>query len=152
MFDGLKFKNVVTYIQSGNVLFDTKETDEAALNKKIEKHLHKCLGYEVTVVLRTLDEIAQVVKKNPFSKVVIDKEVQLYVSFLHTEPDKKLTSDLVALKNEHEEFIVNGREVYCLCSKKADGTRLFSNTLVEKKLKMAATTRNWATVNKVLTL
>src|SRR6185312_4662078 len=150
MFEALKFKNVKTYIQSGNVLFDTKETDEAALNKKIEKHLHKCLGYEVTVVLRTLEEIAEIIKKNPFPKVTVGKELQLYVSFLHTKPDAKLTAALIALKNEYEEFIVKNREVYCLCSKKADGTRLFSNTLVEKKLQLPATTRNWATVNKVL--
>ncbi len=152
MFEALKLKNVKTYIQSGNVLFDTKEADELALNKKIEKHLHKCLGYELTVVVRTQDQVAKVIKQNPFHPTVPNEEVQLYVSFLPTVPDSKLASALIALKNEYEEFIVKDREVYCLCSKKPDGTRLFSNTLIEKKLKTPATTRNWATVNKVLTL
>ncbi len=152
LFEELKFKNVKTYIQSGNVLFDAKETDDAALNKKIEKHLHKSLGFEVTVITRSLAEITEVIKQNPFPKVEINEDVQLYVSFLPEIPDSKQTALLLAASNEYEKFVIIKSAVYCLCSKKADGTRLFSNTLVEKKLKLAATTRNWATVNKILTL
>ena len=152
LFEELKFKNVKTYIQSGNVLFDAKETDDASLNKKIENHLHKYLGFEVTVITRSLTEIGEVIKQNPFPKIEINEDVQLYVSFLPEIPESKQSALLLAAANEYEKFIIINREVYCLCSKKADGTRLFSNTLVEKKLKLPATTRNWATVNKVLTL
>jgi len=152
MFEELKFKNVKTYIQSGNVLFDVKETDESILIKKIEKHLHKSLGYEVAVIVRTLGQVAQAVAQNPFPKAVIGDDLQLYVSFLPQLPESNQSALLLASESEHEKFVIINREVYCLCSKKPDGTRLFSNTLVEKKLKLPATTRNWATVNKVLTL
>src|SRR6266404_3766400 len=62
-------KNVRTYIQSGNVIFDYKSTNSAALSKKIERTLQQVLGYEVTVMLRTLSEVEALVRRNPFKKI-----------------------------------------------------------------------------------
>jgi uncharacterized protein (DUF1697 family) len=142
------FQNVVTYIQSGNVLFDSKETDTAILREKIEKQLQKKLGYAVTVVLRSTEAIRHVVQNNPFTGSLEGRK--LYVTFLASEPSKGAYDALKGYLNEYEEVQISGTEVYIITNGYGD-TKL-SNTLIEKKLGIPATTRNWNTVNKVLAL
>ncbi len=141
-------KNIITYIQSGNVVFDSAETDKGLLTKKIEKKLLTALGYEVTTFVKTIPDIESTIKKNPFKK--IPEEMGLHVSFLATVPDAELVKQLLLLQNENEQFNVMGTEAYILVRKGAYGETKFSNTFLEKKLKTQATTRNWATVNKML--
>ncbi|MCD6010554.1 MAG: hypothetical protein K0Q79_416 [Flavipsychrobacter sp.] len=142
------FKNIVTYIQSGNVLFDSKETDADKLVVKIEKQLAKQLGYEVPVVIRSLDEIKDVIRKNPFQKEM--EERKLYVHFLSGAPDKALHSSLEAYKSAGEDYKIIGKEMYFLAP--GMGNSKLTNTLIERKLGVTTTARNWATINKVLTL
>ncbi len=144
------FKNVVTYIQSGNVLFDAKETDTTKLRAKIEKQLAAKLGYEVAVIVRSIDEIKQAIKRNPYPNADEDTERKLYVTFLSDTPDKALHASLDKYKNENEEFRILEREVYLLLV--SYGNTKLSNALIEKKLGLCATTRNWATLNKILEL
>jgi uncharacterized protein (DUF1697 family) len=68
IFADAGFKNVRTYVASGNVIFESGSANRAALTRKIEKALQKALGYDVTVVLRTLSEIESIVNRNPFKK------------------------------------------------------------------------------------
>ena len=143
-------RNVVTYIQSGNVLFDAKEADEAMLHKKISAQLEKKLGYEVTLVLRELTDIQEVIKNNPFDKEKTEGKKGLYVTFLSEEPKIELRRVLDAFTNENEYMHLVGREVYVYSE--SYGETKFSNTFIEKKLGVSATTRNWATVNKILVL
>ena len=82
IFESLKLKNVKTYIQSGNVIFDASEKNSVLLNERIEKHLNKSLGYKVSVMLRTVTELGEIIKLNPYKKIDIDKDIHLYVSFL----------------------------------------------------------------------
>src|SRR5476649_968641 len=83
------FKNVVTYIQSGNVAFDAKETDTDLLREKIEKKLLKDLGYEIPVVVRSVDELRVVIANNPFDKIGENNKTTIYVNFLGTVPAKE---------------------------------------------------------------
>lgn len=144
------FKNIGTYIQSGNVLFDHDETDEAMLCKKIEAQLRRKTGHEVIAVLRTLDELKHVIGRYPFEQQNTDDDRKRYVTFLSAPPIDSLKNVLDAYANEKEDLRLINREVYILTT--SYGDTKFSNTFIEKKLKVAATTRNWATVNKVLEL
>ena len=144
------FKNVVTYIQSGNVLFDAKETDTTKLRNKIEKQLAAKLGYEVAVLVRSIDEIKQAIERNPFSGIETDSTQKVYVTFLSGAPDSSLHAALDKYKSENEEFRILEREVYLLLA--SYGNTKLSNALIEKKLGLCATTRNWATLNKILEL
>jgi len=144
------FKNVVTYIQSGNVVFDTKEADTDKLRQIIEKLLLKGLGFPVPALVLHLDDIAQVIAQNPFGELQEDKERKLYVSFLEQPPVPAAAAALVAMCTGNEAMHIQGSTLYFLSP--SYGKTKFSNTFVEKKLGMIATTRNWATVNKVVTL
>lgn len=141
-------KNVTTYIQSGNVLFEAKETDEAKLATRLEHHLLKQLEYEVKLFLRTPEEIAAVIDGSPFKK--LEENEVLYIFFSAAPIPKEKADALVATSNDLTKLKVSGREVYALC-KKIAGTSSFSNAFVEKKIGPASA-RNMTTVKKLLDL
>lgn len=144
------FTNIVSYIQSGNVLFDTKETDRVALELKIEKKLLKVLDFDVDVVIRSIDEMKEVVKKDPFKKTRKETD-KYYVVFLKTVPEKELVKQLEALSDEVDSFKIIGDDLYWLC-RPANGPTMMKGSFFDKKLKVLNTNRNWNTVNKILEL
>jgi len=149
VFEDMGFKNVRSYIQSGNVIFESAKANPESLRNKIEKLLCKIYGYEVTAVIRTIPEIEKVVKGYPFSKVKGKKECKIYVSFLTGKPDKNAVKELTTLNNNDEIFHAIGNNVYCL-NRKGYVDSLLGKNILEKKLKVKATVRNWNTVNKIL--
>src|SRR3981081_2174015 len=106
------FRNVRTYIQSGNVIFDAASANPAALRKKIEKTLQQALGYEVTVILRSLAEIESIVRPDPFKKIETGAEAMLFVVFLSEEPKRKPKLPLVSKTENLEVFAVKDRAAY----------------------------------------
>jgi uncharacterized protein (DUF1697 family) len=144
------FKNISTYIQSGNVVFETKEEDKEALVKKIETKLLKALTFEVKTIIRSPADLETIIENNPFKNHAED--MALHVSFLSAPPDQQLVDKLMLLQTEFEQFRFIGPDAYILVRKGGYGETKFSNTFLEKKLKLHATTRNWATVNKMLEL
>lgn len=148
IFKSLYFQNVKMYIQSGNVIFDSTE-ESADILYKIETELENVLGYKVTSIIRTADELEEIIKQNPFSASE-DVEKQ-YVTFLHREPTVEAADRLMSYKNDVDDFCVTHREVFLLCGKGYGKTK-FSNHFLESKLDVLATTRNWKTVNKILNM
>ncbi len=144
------FKNIASYIQSGNLAFDHAGTDPQALIDKIESKLLKSLGYEVKTFLKTRPGLESVINNNPFNDYPDD--MVLHVSFLSGIPSPDVVKQMLALQNEFEQFRFIESEAYILVKKGAYGETKFSNTFLEKKLKLHATTRNWATINKMLQL
>ncbi|MFJ9947621.1 DUF1697 domain-containing protein [Kitasatospora sp. NPDC091207] len=85
LFTELGLDEVRSYIQSGNVFFRTAEPDRAALTRRIEEHLAEALGYPVPVMLRTVDEVAELLAAEPFAGIEVTPEIRLVVNFL-SEP------------------------------------------------------------------
>ncbi|MEU9126677.1 DUF1697 domain-containing protein [Kitasatospora sp. NPDC048540] len=85
LFAELGLERVRSYIQSGNVFFDTEETDRAALTRRIEEHLASALGYPVPAMVRTVAEVEELVAADPFAEVEVTPELRLCVVFL-SEP------------------------------------------------------------------
>ena len=146
LFEALGFSNVETVIASGNVIFETTAKNTATLEKKIREHLEKSLGYEVDTFLRTVQEVAEVEKRSPFT--VQKKEESVYVAFLHETPNATATSALMTLKNKANDFGILEREVYWLRLNKDDA--LILKKPLEKVLKLSATVRNMTTVKKII--
>ncbi|MGH2574654.1 MAG: DUF1697 domain-containing protein [Ignavibacteria bacterium] len=149
IFLSMGFKNVQTYIQSGNVVFDTSGLNHDVLHKRIEKELNKSLGYGVVTILRTITEIERIINNNPFKKEKIEGETKFYVTMLAEKPTSKQKKELESFKDNVDKFKIINREVYILCYK-GYGKSVFSNNFIEKKLGMPATSRNWNTINKIL--
>ena len=152
LYESAGFKDVATYIQSGNVVFKSKESDPAAVSGTIVKAIEKKYGYRVTIVIREPKEMAAVIKKNPFvGKRGVDEE-KLYVGFLEAKPDPALVKGLEPLTaKSRDEYRIIGKEIY-MHFPGGMGKTLFSNNFFEKHLKVAATTRNWNTVNTLCSM
>ncbi|HEX3012892.1 MAG TPA: DUF1697 domain-containing protein [Methanobacterium sp.] len=151
VFESLGFKNVKTYVQSGNVIFEHDSNDAAEIAESIERKISQTFPFSVNVIIRTKDEVENVVKGNPFiGRVGIELD-KLHVIFLTDMPDPKDVLNLDINKDENEEFEVIGREVYIYCPEGYARTKL-KNDIFEKKLNTAATTRNWKTTSKLLEL
>ncbi len=147
LFEQAGFKNVKTYIQSGNVIFDAG-SNSAALEPKIERMLSKNLGFEVPACIRSIVEVQAVLDNNPYPGIVPDKDLQIYIAFLQTLPGGQAAAILATMQSDIETYRMNGKEVYVLMKKNV-GAPPFSNNYLEKKLGLVATTRNLATVQKI---
>lgn len=152
MYEAMKFNNVVTYIQSGNVIFDTATgANEKEVANKIEREILKKFGFEVPVIIRSATEIKQVLQNNPLlRKKGIDIE-KLHVTFLEEIPEKSKIDTMKIPNTGQDEFVIEGKEIYLHCPGGYGATKL-NNNFFEKALKMKATTRNWRTVNTLFDL
>jgi uncharacterized protein (DUF1697 family) len=144
------FKNVATYIQSGNVMFESGSTNTAALTEKIEKLLHKTYGFEVPTIIRSVAAITAIIKQNPFPGIIPDKEVQIYVALLARTAGADAAKIIASLQTEAETLHITANEVYCLVRKNLVPKPPGAIMLLEKKLGIPCTVRNWATMNKVI--
>ena len=139
------FDNVETYIQSGNIVFQS-DLDVATTRDAIQNKIEEKYGWEVPTIIRTQTELKSVIERNPFSDEQLDR---LCVTFLSGLPDQELVNSLREISYEPEEFIIEGRDIY-FYSPLGFAKAKMSNNLFENKLKVNATTRNWKTVNKLL--
>lgn len=151
LFEGMGFKNVATYIQSGNVYFETAKSPNEALAKKIEKHLLKELGFEVETMVRTIDELKAIADNDPYKKIEDDGNVVVYLGFLSDEPAKEQQKLLLTFNSEIDECTIKGKEIYILRYRDRGKAR-FENKLIENKLKVKCTMRNRKTLYKLLEL
>jgi len=144
MFESLGLLNVQTYIQSGNVIFESDITDVASLEKQIESQIEQATGYKTKLFVRTIREVQAIAKKAPFAAKA---DETAYVGFLKEKPDKKHQETLLTLISDADDFALKGREVYCL---RRDRERsVFSNNFIEKILKVSGTTRNMTVIAKI---
>lgn len=144
------FKNITTYIQSGNIIFETAITNKQEIIALIENAIQQKYGFEVPVILKTVEEYKQAVANNPFYKNNEDINT-LHLTFLSTLPsneDKKLTN---SYNFAPDKFIILNDYIYLYIAGKYHETKL-SNKFFETKLKLQTTTRNWKTVLKLLEL
>lgn len=149
VFAGLGFENVKTYIQSGNVVFETAETDDTKLAAKIEAAVEKEF-FKTPVMVRSIDEIKDAVENNPFAGEEFEDKL-FHIVFLAEKLSDEKAAMLLSNNRESENFAVRNREVYCLLR---DGVAdsLLGKKYIDNKLKMPATARNWRTINKILEL
>ncbi|HTQ65046.1 MAG TPA: DUF1697 domain-containing protein [Puia sp.] len=152
LFEKLKFKNVSTYIQSGNVVFTVDKTaDNESISKKIEHEILRVHNMKIPVIIRTLEEMKNTLRTNPFlknKKIDIEK---LHVTFLASDPEKINLEGLKNIDYSPDQFVIIEKEIYLHCPNGYGITKL-SNNFFENKLKVGATTRNWKTVNALVRL
>lgn len=150
LMDTAGFNNVSTYIQSGNIMFASRSNNVTALSEKIEKLLLTTYGFEVPTIIRQVSELENVVKNTPFPGVVPDKATQVYITFLSGDAGPHAPQVIASLQSAAETLHMNNREVYTLIRKNLELKPLDVIAKLEKKLGIPCTTRNWATVNKVI--
>ena len=148
LYENLGFINVITYLQSGNVIFTNKDQDPDKLGQIIRREIQKNFGFEVPVIVLTVDNLKQIIDHNPFIKDSNRDQSSLYVTFLSSKPDQFDTKVIEDKKQDKEEIIFSDNAVYLYCPDGYGRTKL-SNNFLEAKLKVDATTRNWKTTNEL---
>jgi uncharacterized protein (DUF1697 family) len=138
---------VKTYIQSGNVVFQTKGSAEPVC-AKVSAAIEKTFGFSPPIILRTTDEMEKVTRNNPFLKAGAP-EVELHVLFLADVPKRADVESLSQYSFPPDEFIVRGKEVY-LRLPNGFGTSKLAAMRFDAKLHTVVTARNWRTVNQLL--
>ena len=141
------FDDVRTYVQSGNVVL-TSDAAPTDLERRSEQLLAERFGFEVPVVVRTRDELARVVERNPLADVADDPK-RYQVSFLAGELDDGTVARLAELASKTERFVADGRELYAWHPDGVARSKLWAQ-LADTKLGVKATARNWKTVETLL--
>jgi uncharacterized protein (DUF1697 family) len=147
--DEAGFEDVQTYLQSGNVLLSSMAKPESVA-RKCERQIAAKFGLDIAVVARTRAELAKVVQRNPLGKVAKDPK-RYQVSFLSAKLGAEAVLKLDAAAVEPEQFVVIGREVYAWHPETIARSRLWA-LLAGQGLGVTATSRNWATVTKLLAM
>ena len=149
---GIGFTDVKTYIQSGNVFFNlTDKMSDIEIADAIEKLISDNYGFDVPVVVRSVEEIQQSIKDNPFYTGEEEDITHLHLTFLKEKPTEENQSKTEEYNYEPDKFIIKDKDVFLSCHGKYHKSKL-TNTFFEKKLKVSTTTRNWKTVLKLLEL
>jgi len=151
LYESLNFVNVRTYVQSGNVVFDSAKSDSSKLTALIEAQIKQSFGYTVSVFIRDAHDFQRLLGSNPFLKGRNEDPAKLHVTFLYRSPPKSALSSLEAPQAGADEFVVRNQEIFLFCPNGYGRTKL-SNNFFERKLKIPATTRNWNTVTALYTL
>ena len=142
------FKNVQTYIQSGNVILDSALKDTSKLEQKIQKAIMASFGFDVSVIVKTPEQLQMIFDKCPFSQ---EKKEKAYFTMLNSVPSKELVEEASQKKYPGEEFVILDDCIY-LYADLGYGQAKYSNAYFERKLKTAATARNYKTMMKLLSL
>jgi uncharacterized protein (DUF1697 family) len=142
LLEELGYHDVRTYVNSGNAVFSGPRRSE----KNLEAAIAKTFGFDVPVVLRSRDELADIVKANPLGDVATDPAKYLVV-FCAADA----SPDLDPADFAPETFLVRGREVYLWTPSGIRDSPL-AKLLATKPLGGKSTARNWRTVEKLLAL
>lgn len=151
LYESLKFEEPRTYVQSGNVIFRTKERNSAALAKKIQSAIERTFKCRPEVILRTTDELKQAISSIPFAASRNLEPGKILVTFLATEPAPDAHATLLTFKAYPEELHLKGRELYIYFPNGAGKSKLPWSSL-DKRLKTTGTARNWNSVTNMLAI
>jgi uncharacterized protein (DUF1697 family) len=151
VYQSLKLDNVITYIQSGNVIFkssNTKETIKELIETAIKEHFY----FDVPVLILTHHQLESTTKNLPFSNVDIEQEGSKIIIFFLSETISNNQEEIFGGYLTNSEQLVMGQDVIYLYCPDGLGKSKLTNKLIETKLKLTSTARNLRTVNKLLSL
>jgi uncharacterized protein (DUF1697 family) len=145
------FRSVKTYLQSGNVVFESGENDLSKLTSDIEKRIQQTCGYQVEVFIRFPVEFKRILQNNPFLKDQRVEQSKLHVTFLYQVPAASAWEKIITPAGSADVFAPGTQEIYLHCPNGYGRSKL-SNSFFERKLGVVATTRNWNTVRAMYRL
>jgi uncharacterized protein (DUF1697 family) len=149
LIEGLGFKDVETFIASGNVLFSARAGDLRAVERRIASGLQAALGYEVATFVRTGAEVAAIAGYAPFKPALLKQAVAFNVGLLESAPSPEACRALAALQTGVDEFHVHGREAYWL-SRGRQSESPFFKIGFERVLKVRTTVRALTTIRALV--
>ena len=149
-FEAAGCRNVRTFIQSGNVIFESSARVATPTVRRVRDNLRALLGDEPEILIRTVRDVVRVVEQAPFTEREANSGAKLYVAFLSRRPRRRPALPFVSSKEALEAVAMSDREVFIVSRPKKSGFFGFPNNFIEEQLGVAATSRNWSTVTKIV--
>jgi uncharacterized protein (DUF1697 family) len=149
VLEDLGYRDVATYVQSGNVVFGAPGR-EASVRGAVEAAMRRAFGLTIPVLLRSREQLRSTTEHNPFLRRGVDPAT-LHVSFLDAKPAAARVRALGERAFAPDDVAVRGRDVYLRCPNGYGRSKL-GNAFLEERLGAVATTRNWKTVRTLLEL
>jgi uncharacterized protein (DUF1697 family) len=150
LMQGLGYADVVTHLQSGNAVFSSRGQPPHTIAGGIAGRIADDFGMDVKVVIRTGRELADVVSRSPLPDGP-ENPSRFFVAFLSGAPAPEAASAMESMSFDPDRIWISGNEAFLWCPAGAADTKL-TNNLVEKRLAVTATSRNWNTVLKLAEL
>ena len=144
LYSSLGLKNVSSYIQSGNLVFESSKS-HTELEATIHKAIEKKYGFDVPIIVRNKEEIEEAIQNNPYIEEDLSNITQVAMTFMKSTPSSENIEALKGAIETKDEYQIIGKNIYILLQRKYHETKL-SNNFFEKKLGVECTTRNWKTV------
>jgi uncharacterized protein (DUF1697 family) len=149
-FESLRFKNVQTLLASGNIVFEAPLTSTAGLEKKIEKMLMSVFGHEISVLVRTIEELNRLNESQPFKEIDVTPQTRLYVTFLLEKVKSSLIIPYVSPDKNFRILHASAREVCSALLLSPTSRTVDLMGIIEKEFGHNVTTRNWNTITRIL--
>lgn len=151
MLQKMDFDEVQTYIQSGNVIFKSAHKNTSILEQEIKSNIATTFGLQVPVLVKDRTDLVSILKESPFTNPVDIESNRIYYVLLKNKLQDGYSTNLDQQNYPNELFVITENCVYLNCLKGAGKAKL-TNALIEKKLKVEATTRNYKTMLKLIEL
>jgi len=152
LYESLNFKNAVTYIQSGNVAFESNIKSKLEIKNTIEKAIQQHYKFHVPVIIRSQTDFNNIIKNHPFKSINLENDGTIVlVTLLSEKPLKSKIIDIQQYVKAPEKLVVQDTNVYLYCPNGYGKSKL-SNNFIENKLGVMATTRNWKSIHKIAEL
>lgn len=151
LYEKLNFENILTYVQSGNVVFSADNNKPKELEKIISAAIETEFGFDVPVIVLSAETLRKIAENNPFVNDNLRDPAFLHVTFLADKPGEFDKESIIAKQQAEEEIAFATNAVYLYCPNGYGKTKL-NNNFLENKLKVKATTRNWKTTNELIKL
>lgn len=148
MFAAAGCTDVQTYIQSGNVVFNAEQRLADEIAPAMSDAIRDRFGYEIPVVIRSADELADIVAANPFGGAGVDTK-ELHVAFLAERPGAASVAELDPQRSPPDRFELIGSEIFLHFPNGVARSKL-TNAYFDRVLGTVSTVRNWRTTNKLL--
>lgn len=151
LYESLNFKSVSTYIQSGNVVFQNSETS-LEIQQTIEAAIEQYFGFHVPVLILNKEQLETSVIELPFTGIDIDTQASKIILFYLSEPSSTNSYEMLKPFLSNAEQLVIAKEVIYLYCPSGLGKSKVTNKLIETKLQLTSTARNFRTANKLLSI
>jgi len=144
----LELENVVTLLNSGNIIFTSTRISESKLEKKISEHLEKSFGFPIPTLIRKSEFIYELLSSNPFKNVKLTKDIRLYVSFLRNNDNTELKLPWKSSDNSYKIIEKKDKTILSVLDLSVSKTPK-GMEILEKYFGKDITTRNWNTVERI---
>lgn len=139
------FMQVSTYLQSGNLVFWSQETDPELLRNRLTETIKSHFGFNIQLLVMDAQKLKRITGQHPFGAIPETAYARCFVTMPVGAAERALTVTLEAHLQEGEKIWFDGETIYIYCPQGYGRTKL-NNNLIEKKIRMMATTRNWKTM------